>query len=66
MEMSQTTQVGRISAEDAKARLARGEPIVFLDARHLKAWTESDVKTRVDQRGRPAGEEERLRATPPP
>ena len=44
MEMSQTIQVGRVSAEDVKARLERGEPIVFLDSRNPKAWAESDVK----------------------
>jgi len=44
MEMSQTTQVGRVSAEDVKARLARGEPIVFIDSRNPTAWGESDVK----------------------
>jgi rhodanese-related sulfurtransferase len=41
---SQTTEARRISAEDAKARLARGEPIVFLDSRNPTAWAESDVK----------------------
>jgi len=46
MEMSQTTQVGRVSAEDVKARLARGEPIVFIDSRNPTAWGESDVKIR--------------------
>ena len=30
--------------EDVKARLARGEPIVFIDSRNPKAWAESDVK----------------------
>jgi rhodanese-related sulfurtransferase len=44
METSQATEVRRISAEDVKQRLARGEPIVFLDSRNPKAWAESDVK----------------------
>ena len=44
MESSQATEVRRISAEDVKARLARGEPIVFLDSRNPKAWAESNVK----------------------
>ena len=44
MQTNQATEAARISAEDAKARLARGEPIVFLDSRNPKAWTESDVK----------------------
>ena len=47
MEMSQMAQGVRIGVEDVKARLARGEPIVFLDARNPKAWAESDVKRRV-------------------
>jgi rhodanese-related sulfurtransferase len=44
MQPSQPNPVRRTSAEDAKARLARGEPIVFLDSRNPKAWAESDVK----------------------
>ena len=44
MQTSQMTEVPRITAEDAKARLARGEPIVFVDSRNPKAWGESDVK----------------------
>jgi rhodanese-related sulfurtransferase len=44
MQPSETTQVRRISAEDVKARLARGEPIVFVDSRNPTAWAESDVK----------------------
>jgi len=44
METNQATEVRRVGAEDVKARLARGEPIVFLDARNPKAWAESDVK----------------------
>ena len=44
METNQATEVRRVSAEDVKARLARGEPIVFLDSRNPKAWAESDVK----------------------
>jgi rhodanese-related sulfurtransferase len=44
MQTSQETDVQRITAEDVKARLARGEPVVFLDSRNPKAWAESDVK----------------------
>jgi rhodanese-related sulfurtransferase len=44
MQPSQESPVRRISAEDVQARLARGEPIVFLDSRNPTAWAESDVK----------------------
>jgi len=45
METNPTAgQANRISAEDVKARLARGERIVFLDSRNPTAWAESDVK----------------------
>ena len=44
METSQATDVRRISAEDVKSRLERGEPLVFLDSRNPKAWSESSVK----------------------
>ena len=44
MPTSQATDVRRISAEDAKARLERGEPLVFLDARNPTAWAESNSK----------------------
>jgi len=41
---AQKDQAARISAEEAKARKDRGEPIVFLDSRNPTAWGESDVK----------------------
>ena len=44
MQNTETTEVGRITAEEVKARVARGEPIVFVDSRNPKAWAESDVK----------------------
>jgi rhodanese-related sulfurtransferase len=44
MQANETTPVRRISAEDVKARLGRGEPIVFVDSRNPTAWAESDVK----------------------
>src|SRR5437773_3465847 len=34
----------RISPEEANARVLAGEPIVFVDARNPKAWSESDRK----------------------
>jgi hypothetical protein len=44
MQATQPTEVRRISAEEVKARLGRGERIVFLDSRNPTAWAESDVK----------------------
>ena len=44
MPTSQATEVRRISAVDVKARLEGGEPLVFVDCRNPKAWSESDVK----------------------
>lgn len=44
METKQATETVRITADDLKARLARGEPVVLLDSRNPKAWAESDVK----------------------
>ncbi len=32
----------RISPEEVNARVLAGEPMVFVDARNPKAWTESD------------------------
>jgi hypothetical protein len=67
MQTEEATEVERISAEDAKARLARGEPIVFVDSRNPAG--QLDVRLgpgpgrgpgRVDQGGRAAGAEERL------
>lgn len=34
----------RVTVEEVKARMDRGEPIVFIDARNPKAWSESDTK----------------------
>jgi rhodanese-related sulfurtransferase len=44
METTKAVEVGRATPEQVMARLARGEPIVFLDSRNSKAWAESDVK----------------------
>ena len=35
--------VARIAPQEVKARLDRGEDILFLDTRSPKAWDESDV-----------------------
>ncbi len=34
----------KISPEEVNARVLAGEPIVYLDARNAKAWSESDRK----------------------
>ncbi len=44
----------RISAEEVKARLLSGVPIVMLDARNDKAWETSSVKIPGAIRVRPA------------
>jgi rhodanese-related sulfurtransferase len=36
--------VDRVTADEVKARLDRGEPIAFLDARNPTAWGEADTK----------------------
>ena len=36
--------VTRVTADEMKERLDRGEPLVFLDTRNPTAWGESDVK----------------------
>jgi len=44
------SQPVRISAEEAAARLAVGQPMTVLDARSPKAWRESSLKVRGDIR----------------
>jgi rhodanese-related sulfurtransferase len=34
----------RVTVDEVKERMDRGEPIVFLDARNPNAWAGSDVK----------------------
>jgi rhodanese-related sulfurtransferase len=34
----------RITVQEAKARIDRGERIVFIDTRSAEAWSKSDVK----------------------
>jgi rhodanese-related sulfurtransferase len=36
--------VTRVTADEVKARMDRGEPFVFLDTRNPTAWSESDGK----------------------
>jgi len=44
MPSTQTTDTGRVTPEEVKARQARGEKIVFVDSRNPTAWATSDVK----------------------
>jgi rhodanese-related sulfurtransferase len=37
-------KVGRVSAREVEARIDREEPILFIDARSEKEWTESNLK----------------------
>jgi rhodanese-related sulfurtransferase len=36
--------VNRVTADELKARLDRGEPLVFVDTRNAQAWGEADTK----------------------
>lgn len=44
MQTSQTVEVSRVTADELLARIQRGEPILFIDARNADAWKESDIK----------------------
>ena len=43
MEPTQVA-VTRVTADEVKERLDRGEPLVFLDTRNPTAWGEADTK----------------------
>ena len=34
----------KVSAHEVKARMDRGDPLVFIDTRNAKAWDESTMK----------------------
>ncbi len=34
----------RVTADEVKERMDRGEPLVFIDTRNPQAWAESDAK----------------------
>ncbi len=42
--METTVEVTRITPDEVKERMDRGEKFVFVDSRNDKAWAESDVK----------------------
>ena len=41
--MTATVEATRVTADEVQERLARGEPITFVDVRNPKAWGESPV-----------------------
>ncbi|MCC6180159.1 MAG: hypothetical protein IT305_32995 [Chloroflexi bacterium] len=41
---SSDVTIERVSVDDIKARLDRGEPVVFLDTRNPTAWGEADTR----------------------
>ncbi|HET9793108.1 MAG TPA: rhodanese-like domain-containing protein [Thermoanaerobaculia bacterium] len=42
--MQSAIEVTRVTPEEIKTRMDRGEPIAFIDARNPRAWADSDVK----------------------
>jgi len=42
--METLTEATRVTPDEIKQRMDRGEPIAFLDARNPKAWAESGQK----------------------
>ena len=44
MHDSQQIEVDRVTAHEVEARIDREEPILFIDARDEKAWSESNLK----------------------
>ena len=44
METMETVEVTRVTPEEVKERLDRGEKLVFVDARSDEAWRSSDVR----------------------
>jgi ArsR family transcriptional regulator len=42
--METMTEVTRVTPDEIRQRMERGEPIAFVDARNPQAWAESDVK----------------------
>jgi rhodanese-related sulfurtransferase len=42
--METAVEATRVTPDEVRARMDRGERFVFVDARNDKAWAESDVK----------------------
>ena len=41
---AQTIEATRVTADEVKERMNRGEPFAFVDTRNPKAWGEADTK----------------------
>ena len=42
--VSEETPVNRVTVDEVKARIDRGEPIAFVDSRSVASWGGSDVQ----------------------
>ena len=51
--METIVDVTRVTADEVKARMERGEKFTFIDARNPDAWADSDVKLPGALRMRP-------------
>ena len=58
--METIVDVTRVTADEVKARMDRGEKFAFIDARNPEAWAESDVKLPGALRMRPEEAEKRV------
>ena len=41
---AQTMEATRVTVDEVKERMERGEPLAFIDTRNPQAWGESDIK----------------------
>ena len=46
LQIHEREEVTRITVDEVKQRIDRGEPVVFLDSRSEKSWEESDMRIR--------------------
>ena len=44
MPIASPTVMQKISVDEVKERLDRGEPVIFIDARSQESWEQSDVQ----------------------
>ena len=58
--METIVDVTRVTADEVKARMDRGEKFSFIDARNPEAWADSDVKLPGALRMRPEDAEKRV------
>jgi rhodanese-related sulfurtransferase len=59
-----TTQIERISVQDVKKRMDRGERIFFIDTRNPVAWADTSIKIRGAVRMHYEEIEKRLKEVP--